>query len=151
MHEISVSHGTYDFIYRIPRIIYSAIINIVIDTTLKTFSLTENSLLFLKRMDIKKNYIKESKKIRKQLQCRCIIFFLLSLAFMFLFWYFVSCFCAVYSNTQFILIKDTLTSFGLSMLYPFGLNLLPGLFRIQALKAKTKKFLYTISKIIQLL
>ena len=52
-----------------------------------------------------------------------------------------------------ILIKDTLVSFGLSMLYPFGLNLLPGFFRIPALRAKNndKKLMYKISGLIALI
>ena len=67
---------------------------------------------------------------------------------MIFFWYFISCFCAVYVNTQTILLKDTFISFGLSMAYPFGLNLLPGFFRMPALKAekKDKKCLYKISQ-----
>ena len=69
------------------------------------------------------------------------------------FWYFISCFCAVYKNTQMILIKDTLISFALSMLYPFGLNLIPGLFRIPALRAEKKdqKCLYKASQYIALI
>ena len=63
-------------------------------------------------------------------------------------------FCAIYSNTQIHLIKDTLISFGISLLTPFGFYLLPGIFRISALsnrnkkskKNKTRKFLYIFSK-----
>ena len=52
-----------------------------------------------------------------------------------------------------ILIKDTLISFGLSMLYPFGLNLIPGMFRIPALRTtkKDKKTLYKFSLIVALI
>ena len=72
---------------------------------------------------------------------------------MLFFWYFISCFCAVYNNTQIILFKDTLISFALSMLYPFGLNLLPGIFRIPALrsKKKDKKCLYSFSGLLALI
>jgi hypothetical protein len=72
---------------------------------------------------------------------------------MFFFWYFISCFCAVYKNTQIILIEDTLISFGISMLYPFGLNLIPSIFRIHALRApkKDKNKLYSISLFLALL
>ena len=72
---------------------------------------------------------------------------------MLFFWYFVSTFCAVYTNTQIILFLDTLISFIASMIYPFGLNLLPGIFRIYALrdKNKNKKCLYTLGSIIALL
>ena len=72
---------------------------------------------------------------------------------MLFFWYFISCFCAVYKNTQIILIKDTLVSFALSMVYPFGLNLLPGMFRLPALRSKNKnkKCLYKISGLVALI
>ena len=69
------------------------------------------------------------------------------------FWYYISCFCAVYKNTQIILIEDTIISFTLSMLYPFGLNLIPGMFRIPALRSdkNDKQGLYKISLYIALL
>ena len=69
---------------------------------------------------------------------------------MLFFWYFISCFCAVYKNTQLVLIKDTLVSYALSMVYPFGLNLLPGLFRIPALKAEKgdKGYIYKLSQLV---
>ena len=51
------------------------------------------------------------------------------------------------------LIKNTIISFSIGLLYPFGLCLLPGIFRIQALKTKNKDktFLYNMSKILQLI
>ena len=72
---------------------------------------------------------------------------------MILFSYFISCFCAVYENTQMILIEDTLISFGSSLIYPFGFKLLPGLFRIPALRSKNKNkaWLYKISKLVNLI
>ena len=81
------------------------------------------------------------------------IFFILNNILLLFFWYFISCFCAVYNNTQLILIKDTLVSFALSMIYPFGLNLFPGFFRIPALRSKNKdkKCLYKISGLVALI
>ena len=42
-------------------------------------------------------------------------------------------------------------SFGLSLTYPFGIYLIPGIFRIPALRAKKKdkKYLYKLSLLIQ--
>ena len=65
-----------------------------------------------------------------------------------MFWYYTTCFCAVYKNTQFHLIKDTLISFGTSMITPFVINLFPGMLRIPALKNK-KRIMYKLSKLIQ--
>ena len=95
----------------------------------------------------------KAKSIEKCLRLKFLIFFTLSILFMLFFWYFISCFCAVYKNTQIVLIKDTLISFALSMVYPFGLNLLPGIFRIPALRAvkKDQAYKYKISQYIALI
>ena len=92
-------------------------------------------------------------KTRKNLKIRIYVFHTIGLLFILFFWYYISCFCSVYKNTQIILIKDTLISFMISMVYPFGINLIPGMFRIPALrrKEKDKKYLYNIGKILSLL
>ena len=120
---------------------------------LKVLSLSEKNILFIKQQNNLKIAIQNSKKIEKIIIVKFVIFFLLGNLFLLFFWYFISCFCAVYTNTQIILIKDTLVSFALSMAYPFGINLLPGIFRIPALKAKNKnkKVLYQISYYISLI
>ena len=67
-------------------------------------------------------------------------------------------FCAIYVNTQIHLIKDTLISFGISLLYPFVIYLLPGIFRILALsnkenesdKKEAGKYIYNSSKFLQI-
>ena len=62
-------------------------------------------------------------------------------------------FGAIYRNTQLHLLKDTLMSFALSLIYPFGIYLLPGIFRIPALSdpKKESELLYNFSKILQML
>ena len=59
-------------------------------------------------------------------------------------------FCAIYSNTQNHLNKDTLISFGLSLIYPIGIYLLPGIFRIIALSSNKRKCIYKICLILQM-
>ena len=86
---------------------------------------------------------------------RCLIikfvsFFVISFIFLSLFWYYLSCFCAVYKNTQKHLIKNTLIGLIIFFIYPFLLCLIPGIFRIPSLN-KPGKCLYKISKIIQIL
>ena len=100
-----------------------------------------------------RNAVKKSKAINSCLKIKFIMFFILGSILMLFFWYFISCFCAVYINIQIILIKDTLISFFTSMLYPFGLNLIPGIFRISALRAKNKdkQCIYKASLLIALI
>ena len=69
-----------------------------------------------------------------------------------MFWYYLSCFCAVFKKTQIHLVKDTVISFGTSLLYPLAINLIPGMLRIPALKARKgdKPCLYKLSQFIQI-
>ena len=153
MNKINEDHGKYNFLYQIPQLLYSTLISSVINFSLKLLSLSEKQILSIKQeKDL--SYIKQnSKKILKCLKIKITIFFILSFLFMLFFWYFISCFCAVYKNTQIILITDTLISFALSMIYPFALNLFPGCLRISALrvKEKDKKYLYILSGYIALI
>ena len=152
MNKINEDKGAFNLLYQIPQILYSTIICAVINLIIKRLSLTEKQILLIKKEKNYEDAKKKSRQIKSSLKVKLIIFFVISFLLMLFFWYFISCFCAVYKNTQIILIKDTLISFGLSMLYPFGLNLLPGMFRIPALKAKNKnmKCIYQFSGFVAL-
>ena len=153
MHKIYIDNGICNILNQIPQILYSSIISSFINMLLKNLSLSEKDILKLKHEQNIKSTVRKSKKIEKCIKIKFVIFFIISLLLMIFFWYFISCFCAVYNNTQLILFKDTLISFGLSMLYPFAINLLPGLFRIPALRAKNKdkKCLYSFAQILSLI
>ena len=153
MHRIYKEYGAYNILYRIPQILYSSIIPTIINILLKTLSLTEKDILKIKQEKDYNIMIEQSKKVERCIFIKFIIFFIISLLFMLFFWYYISCFCAVYNNTQIIFIKDTLISFGISMLYPFGINLIPGIFRILALRAqkKDKECIYKLSTYIALI
>ena len=151
MHKIYKDNGAFNIIYQIPQILYSTIVSSFINTLLKILSLSQKDILRIKKEKNNKNAMQKSKQIKNCIQIKFIIFFILSFLLILFFWYFISCFCGVYKNTQKILIKDTLLSFGLSMIYPIGLNLLPGIFRIPSLKSKNKKCMYEASRIIALI
>ena len=82
-----------------------------------------------------------------------ILFFIINFLLLILFWFYLSCFCTVYKNTQIYLIKDTLISFGLSMVYPFFICLFPCIFRIYSLSSRKnkRKYCYSFSKLLQLI
>jgi hypothetical protein len=153
MHKLYIDNGDYDFIFQIPQIIYSSIISTIINIILKYLSLSEKKILEIKNEKIYKKRLEKSKDIPKSLIIKFIVFFILGILLMTFFWYFISCFCFVYRNTQIPLIKDTVCSFFLSMLYPFGLNLLPGLIRIPSLKTtkKNKECIYKLSLYISII
>jgi hypothetical protein len=151
MHKIYEIKGKYSFINQIPIIFYSSLISSFINIVVKYLSLSENDILEIK-YEIN-NTIKKSKTVLKCLKAKFILFFILTFILLILFWYYISCFCAIYRNTQIHLIKDTLTSYSLSLIYPFIIYIFPGIFRIPSLRArnKDKECIYKISKYIQLI
>ena len=150
MHEIYSKNGAYDLILQMPQIIYSSLICSLINSILKQLSLFEYDILALKKIEEKEILYRKAKSAKKCLIIKSIIFIFLSLILISFFSYYLSCFCAVYTNTQKILLKDAILSFCLSMSYSFGICLLPGFFRIPALRAKNhdKEGLYKFSKIL---
>ena len=153
MHNLHSNNGDYKIIAELPKIMYSSIISVIINLILKLLCLSQSNILELKNEIIQLRIEKKSKTIFNYLKIKFLIFFVISYLLLFFCFYYLSCFCAVYINTQLILIKDTLISFFVSMLYPIGLNLLPGIFRIPALKApkKDNKLLYRISQFLTLI
>ena len=150
MHEIYEENGTFDIIYQLPQIVYSTIISSVINMIVTFLSLSEKNILKFKN----ENSTNETKQgLINKLIIKFRLFFVLIYILLILFWYYLACFCAVYINTQIHLLKDTMISYALYLLYPYGLCLLPGIFRIPSLASKkaNKECLYRISKLIQLI
>ena len=121
------------------------------DSLIKELALTDSNLISLKQKTENNNINIKKKKILKVIKIKIALFFIITLLLLIAFWFYLACFCAVYINTQMPLINDTLISFCTSMITPFLIYILPGIFRLCALKAKKKdkKFLFKFSKILQ--
>ena len=154
MHKIYENEGSFNLEYQLPQIIYSSLISGFLNSFLKLLALSSDDIIKLKRS---KNNIKniEGKKgdLYQKLKIKFLLFFIVGFIFLVFFWFYLSMFGAIYPNTQYHLIKDTLISFGLSLIYPLGIYLLPAILRIRALSDKKidRKYLYDVSKIIQMI
>ena len=153
MHTIFIEEGDYNFIYQIPKIIYSSLISSFINIIIKYLSLSEKSIIKFKREKNIEDLQNKEKELLKVLKIKFALFFLLSFLLLLIFMYYITCFCGIYTNTQIHLLKDSFISFGLTLIYPFGIYLIPGILRINALrtKKKDKKYSYNLSKLIQLI
>lgn len=151
IHNIFDIEGKYDFIYQLPKIIYSFLISVVINLLMSYLSLSEKAVISLRDRVNKNNYGKLLSELRKILLIKLIIFFVLYILFLLIFWFYISLFCIVYKNSQMYLIKDNLIGFCLSLISPIGYYLAPGIFRIPALRdnKKNKANLYSLSQMIQ--
>ena len=153
MHNIFSEQGRYNLLYQIPQILYSTMISFVMTLILKKLSLSQNELIKIKNELDQTKSKKLADESKNCLRIKLYSFFFIGLCFFGFFWYYISVFSAVYTNTQIYLIKDTLMSFGISMSYPLIINLFPGLFRLYALKSekKDKKCWFQTGQIISLI
>ena len=151
IHKIYEDGGDFNFIYQIPQIIYSVIISSMINALLSYLSLTQKNILEMKKKEKKVNL--ELLKTIKCLKMKFIFFFIFSFIFLSLFWFFLGCFCCVFRNSQIHLIKDTMISYGLGLIYTLVINLVPGIFRITSLNARNKDriCIFKLSLVIQIL
>ena len=145
--------GSFNFIYNIPQILYSSLITGFIIALIQTLALTDSYLINLKHYKDKRSVINKEKEVKKILIIKFVLFFFVCLILLIIFWFYLACFCSVYKNTQLHLIKDTLISFGTSMIYPLFIYLVPGIFRIIAINSKkrNKECMFKFSKLLQLL
>jgi hypothetical protein len=148
IHTIYINKGKYDFIYQLPQIIYSSIICSIFKIVALYFSLTEKDVI-----KVKKSKQEKSGELEKLFKVKFIIFYIYVYILLIIFGYYLACFCFIYKNSQLHVIKDFLTSFLLSLLYPFGICLLPPIFRLISLRTKNpdKEYLYKFSKFLQLI
>ena len=153
MHKLYENNGKFEIIYQLPQIIYSAIISGVLNALLKLFGLSDDEIIKFKQNKNKNDLNDRKVQLINKIKAKVITFFTVGFLMLLFFWYYLSMFGAIYVNTQIILIKNTLLSFTLSMIYPFALYLIPGIFRIPALvnKKNKRKYLYDFSKLIQMI
>ena len=151
IHKIYIDKGNHNFIYSMPYILVSFFISYILTIIVKFIFLSERNIYEIKLEKSLKKANDRAEKVKKILIIKYIVFFITGSIFLYLSWYSLSSFGAVYQNTQIYLIKNTLISFGISLLYPFVFNFIPCFLRILSLKKGNIEFLYKISKFLQYL
>ena len=149
IHRIYEDEGDFNFVYQLPQIIYSSLISEIISTLIKFLSLSEKEILESKNIKEIKEIKEEFNNLLKNLKIKFALFFAITFLLLVLFFYYVTCFCGVYANSQAHLFNDSFISFATSFIYPFGIYLIPGIFRIIAIHEKGKNCLYKFSQFIQ--
>ena len=150
IHQIYIDKGIFNFSYFSPQIVYSIIICSIIYAILRKVYLTQKDILEIKYENNKDLLNARILNIIKRLNIKFICFFIINTLFLVLSWFYLSSFCVVYVNSQIYLLKVLLISFIITIIYPFFIYLIPGMFRILSLRKPEKRF-YNISKFIQYL
>ena len=166
MHQIYEDGGKYNIIFQFPYITYSAIIStVILRIILSALVLTEKSILEVKNQKTKSEALTKKKQALKCIIIKFSIFFILNLILLIAFWYYLTCFNAIYANTQVDLIINTVISFAVSLAYPFFINIIPAFVRNDILKShknnknkkisqnqlKDSEYAYKVSQWLQIL
>ena len=114
---------------------------------------SSDSIIDFKQSEETGDVKKMGKKLIKKIKIKFVFYFILSFILLIFFWYYISMFDAVYRNTQFLLLEDTVMGFVLSLISPFVIYLIPGFFRIPAIAypQKNRRCLYNFSKVLTIL
>ena len=153
IHELYETGGKYDFIYFLPKILISFGISHIICILIIFIFLSERNLLEIKNQPTLEASNNIVEKVKRKIIIKYTIYFISGFIFLIFFWLLLSSFGAVYQNTQIIIFKNELISFGISLFYPFVINIFPSIFRIIAINSKDKNMecIYSFSKVLQII
>ena len=153
MHDVYENKGLFDVSYQLPLIVYSSFISMFLSALVQMLGMSNDAIIDFKQSEEINNINERAEKLIKKLKIKFVFYFILSYILLLFFGYYISMFDAVYRNTQYLLLEDTMMGFGLSLISPFLIYLLPGIFRISALAApqQNKRCLYNFSKLFTIL
>ena len=118
---------------------YSSLVSTVIIRLMTEFLiLTERGVLIVKRQKTEDKAKENKARVMKIICIKFVFFFLVNFLMLFFFWFYLTCFNALYPKTQLFLLINTLISFALSNIYPFLICLIPAIFRSDILNRKKK-------------
>ena len=166
LDQIYQEEGKYNMANLLPYTLCASIICIVLIKLLVSFLLvTERDILSVKREKTEERAKEEKIKVMKCICLKFICFFFVNILLLILFWFYLTCFNAVFPNTQTFLAINTIISFALTNLLPFAIYVIPTLFRddilsnkkLKNIKVKTSieykdaQYIYSISQYFQMI
>lgn len=140
LDTIFEEEGKYNPLVLVPLAVYSAMITTVFIKLLVDFLvLTEKQVLRIKNEETEEKANDEKKRLMKITIIKLFIFFSINIILLIFFWFYLTCFNAVYPNTQIFLVINTAISFVISNIIPLIYNLIPAFIRNDILTNKNIK------------
>jgi hypothetical protein len=142
----------------------SAVVSTVLIRLMTDFLvLTEKGVLNAKNQKTEDKANEEKKNVLKNACIKIPIFFIINIILLIFFWFYLTCFNAVFPNTQIYLAINTVLSFAMTNIFPLLYNLVPAFFRndilknkkIKKIKLKTSneykdaEYVYSVSQLLQ--
>ena len=140
LDTIFEEEGKYNPLVLVPLAVYSAMITTVFIKLLVDFLvLTEKQVLRIKNEETEEKANDKKKRLLKITIIKLCIFFSINIILLIFFWFYLTCFNAVYPNTQIFLVINTAISFVISNIIPLIYNLIPAFIRNDILTNKNIK------------
>ena len=136
IHNLFIYKGKIEVLSDFSKILYSILISLSIKNLLLLIAFPELDIVKIRKIG-KQNLIKRNKLIKKSIGMviiKCHIFFFINIILLSMNWVYISCFFIIFQNTQMYVIRNTLMSFGISLVLPMVLYLIPTLFRKLGIK-----------------
>ena len=153
IHQINISNGNLHFKEKFSTIICSFIISYIIIIGNKYLALTELDIIQIKHVEKKEKLGILYAKLLKKIFRKYIILTIIYLLFFIFSWIYLTCFFAIYRNTQITVLINTIISFAVALLFPLVFCFIPTFLRYFSLSdyARKRKNLYNISRIVQII
>ena len=99
LHQIYIDKGSFNFIYRLPAVLCSALISAVVNTIIRYLSLSQKKFLRIKSEQKIENLRNKVIEVLNSLKINFALFFIITFILLLLFLYYITCFCGIYINT----------------------------------------------------
>ena len=149
LHDLYEAQNQNDISRFLPYIFISFIIGYALEKIIRYFSLSDNNILSIYRESLYNNAKIRATQVRKLLLVKYILFYVFGFGSVLIFGYYLATFGSVYKNSQFILIKNVIISYVISLIFPFIIIVLPSLFRRYSLKDATRQCMFNLSRVLQ--
>ena len=137
MRNIYIYKGNTNAAVHVPNIILSSLCSFIASIIVRFICLGERDI---SKVIVEKNIEKRkafAEKAKKCANIKIIILYIASGCLLFLCWYYVSAFCAVFKNSQKNYLINTLISFIVCNLWPFVTTFIPTIMRRKAIEKKS--------------
>ena len=132
------------------RSLASSVVSAIILIFLKLLCITHSSVQKLRLISNVEEARQKSVCVLRCVKCRVCFYYIISLIFLLAFLYYVTCFFAIYPNTQLRLLMDMALSWILTFVYPFGLAIFTSIFRRCSIRFD-KACCYSINRLLQMI
>ena len=156
LHEIFIFKGIVGIFYYFRRMIIITAFSLLIKNIIMLYFFTENDVVSL-REENETDKTDKTEKIRKMftsVTMKSCLFFVFSLFSLLFIWIYLACFYSVFKKTQFFALRNTLITFGTSLVVPIILGVIPCMIRSFALsnrESKNRICAYYFSRALQII